>query len=220
MRRAELSILFLGKRGEPTCERAARYLSLHAPATQVHFGRRGDPFPPAEAVSRWDFIVSYLSPWIVPKGLLERAQQAAINFHTGPPEYPGIGCTNFALYEGATRYGVTCHRMEPAPDTGPIIRADYFPVHEQETVLSLTDRCYAHLARLFYEIADLLLTGEPLPVSDLKWARPPFRRAELEDLCRLRADMSPEEIQRRIRATTFPGYPSASFEPAEKEVAR
>ena len=207
--------LFLGKAGELTCERAAEYLSLHAP-TRVEMGQRGDLFPVPKGEGLWDYLISYLSPWIVPQWLLEKTWCAAVNFHPGPPEYPGIGCTNFALYEGATRYGVTCHSMERVPDTGSIIRAVYFPLYQEDTVLSLTHRCYAHLSSLFYEMADRMLSGASLPTSEQSWTRRPFRRAELDALCRLTPDMSSDEVKRRIRATTFPGYPSASQEPSLK----
>ena len=205
-------ILFLGKAGDEWCTRAAEYLKLLAPKAEISMGRRGDPFPPIDPTAEFDYVISYLCPWVVPEELLKRARYAAINFHPGPPEYPGIGCTNFALYEGALTYGVMCHHMERVPDTGPIIRTIRFPVYNTDTVLSLTHRCYAYIARLFYEIADLMLTGQPLPMSSERWTRRPFRRAELNALCRVTSDMTQEEIQRRVRATTFPGHASASPE--------
>lgn len=206
------TVLFLGKAGDEWCARAAEYLTLHSVRTDVHVGKRGDPFPHIDPDATFDYLISYLSPWIVPPALLQRARCAAINFHPGPPEYPGIGCTNFAMYEGATTYGVTCHYMDPQVDTGLIIRVIRFPLHSTDTVLSLTYRCYAYLARLFYEIVDLLVAGQPFPKATEQWTRYPFQRAELNTLCRLTQEMSQEEIHRRIRATTFPGYPGASFE--------
>jgi methionyl-tRNA formyltransferase len=176
----------------------------------VYLGRRRTALPDA-GDGPWDAVVSYLSPWIVPAAWLARARVAAINFHPGPPEYPGIGCTNFALYDEASDYGVTCHHMAPAVDTGPIIRVVRFPLYPTDTVWSVTQRAYAHLVGLFYEAADRLLAGQALPRAGARWARQPFRRAELQALCRLTRDMSPHEIRRRIRATTFPGYPAAAF---------
>ncbi len=66
------------------------------------------------------YIISFVSPWIIPENLLNSAQKAAINFHPGPPDYPGTGCYNFALYEGTKKYGVTAHHMEKKVDTGNI----------------------------------------------------------------------------------------------------
>lgn len=204
-------MLLLGKASHELCARAAQFLTTHAPGTVVHLGRRGEARPAIPDDAEFDYLISYLSPWIVPTSWLARAKIAAINFHPGPPEYPGIGCTNFAIYEGAAVYGVTCHHMERVPDTGPIVRTVRFPVYHTDTALSLTQRCYAYLGRLFYEIADLIISGQPLPASSEGWTRRPFRRAELNALCRLAPDMSPDEVRRRVRATTFPGHPSASL---------
>jgi len=210
-----LSVLFLGKTGDELCGRAASYLTRHCARTTVCLGARGESFPTRPADEGYDVVISYLSPWIVPPSVLQRAKRAAVNFHPGPPEYPGIGCTNFALYEGAASYGVTCHHMTATADTGPIIRVMRFPVYDTDTVLSLTQRCYASIAVLCYEMVDRLLADQPLPVSNERWTRRPFRRSELDELCRLTPEMSQDEIQRRIRATTFPGYPAASLDDAD-----
>lgn len=209
-----LRVLLLGKAGDPLCANAADYMRQHGARTDVFLGRRGEAFPTVGAAG-FDYLISYLSPWVVPAALLERASVAAINFHPGPPEYPGIGCTNFALYEGATSYGVTCHHLAANVDTGPLIQVIRFPVYATDTVLSLTQRCYASIAVLYYEMVDRMLAGQPLPVSNERWTRRPFRRTELNALCRLTSGMTQDEIQRRIRATTFPGYPSAAFDDAD-----
>ena len=213
------TVLFLGKAGDELVARGAAHLAVHGLRADVHLGRRGEPFP-AVGDRSWDYLISYLSPWIVPAALLARARVAAINFHPGPPEYPGIGCTNFAIYEGADIYGASAHHMAEQVDAGPLIRVARFPVHETDTVWSLTQRAYAHLAVVFYDVADCLLADRPLPQSPERWTRRPFRRAELDALCRLTPDMSDEEIRRRVRATAFPSYPAASFEPAAEAAHR
>lgn len=207
-----IRVLFLGKQNDPLCHHAADYLTLHLPGSRIHFGTRNDPLPPfpEEPVS---LLISYLSPWIIPASWLERVQGPCLNFHPGSPDYPGIGCTNFALYEGATWYGATCHQMEPRVDTGAIVRQTRFLVHEGETVLSLTRRSYLALAGLFYQMMDDVLCGRPLPQSGTKWSRRPFTRADLQRLCQLTPEMDQAEVQRRIRATTYPGTPCASYEP-------
>jgi methionyl-tRNA formyltransferase len=204
-----MSLLFLGKAGDPYSERARDTLLRQIPDATVVLGRRGDPTPVAFSAWRGRYVVSYLSPWIVPADLLARAERAAINFHPGPPEYPGIGCTNFAVYEGATVYGVTCHHMAPRVDTGAIIAVRRFPVTPADDVYSITQRCYAQIATLFEEILPLLAADQPLPVGPEHWTRRPFTRRELNELCELRPEMDDGEIKRRIRAVTFPGAPGA-----------
>ncbi len=186
------------------------FVLRHFSKPEIHLARRGDPW--LDQIDQWqgDYIISYLSPFIIPKGVLDRANRAAINFHPGPPEYPGIGCTNFAIYNGETEFGVTCHHMAPRVDTGTIIEVRRFPLHPEDTVYSLTQRCYASILELFHEVITLILAGKPLPRSDEHWRRKPYRRHELDELCRITPDMPAEEVARRIRAVTFPGAPGAT----------
>ena len=78
--------------------------------------------------------MSYLI-WVVPEWLLRKAKIAAINFHPASPDYPGIGCRNFALYENAKEYGVTCHHMSATIDTGSIIEIKRFPIFPKKIML-------------------------------------------------------------------------------------
>jgi len=204
-------VLFFGKQNDPFCEKAADFVKSRFEQPLILIGRRGDPFPDVgtEAI---DIVISYLSPWIIPANVLKQAKTSAINFHPGPPEYPGIGCTNFAIYEDAKTFGVTCHHMEPAVDTGKVIATSRFPISKNDTVYALTQRCYQHIFDLFNQVMTVILEKKPLPVSSEHWTRKPFKRSELNDLCRLTKDMSPEEMARRIRAVTFPGMPGAYIE--------
>ena len=156
---SNVSILFLGKADDPYCARALAFCQEHS--TQVTFclGNWGDPLP--EKIHRWegDYIISYLSRWVIPADLLVRARKAAINFHPASPEYPGIGCNNFALYENASEYGVTCHHMAPKVDTGGIIAVSRFPILASDGVSELLQRTYETQIALFLEIAALIVEG-------------------------------------------------------------
>ena len=198
-----VSILFLGKQDDGHTLEALTFCKSNFDDVSAHLGRWGDPLP--DEARRWqgDYIVSYLSRWVVPAELLARARKAAINFHPASPEYPGIGCNNFALYEGATEYGVTCHHMAPRVDVGSIIAVRRFPIYPDDDVEALLSRTYDAQLALYYEIMGVIQSGEPLPQSNEQWTRKPFTRKEFNDLGRIRPDMSREEIARRIRATRF-----------------
>jgi methionyl-tRNA formyltransferase len=199
------SILFLGKQGDVHTEQARATCETFGTVTAC-LGEWGDPLPDAARDWSGDYVVSYLSRWVVPRRLLERAARAAINFHPASPEYPGIGCVNFALYESASEYGATCHHMEPRVDTGSIIAVKRFPVQADDSVATLLARTYAHQHELFQEIAGCLAAGEPLPRSREKWTRAPFTRRQFEALTRIRPDMDAAEVARRIRATSFGAF--------------
>jgi methionyl-tRNA formyltransferase len=203
MPKAQFSILFLGKEEDPYCAKALEFCQSSFEDVTACLGVWGDPLPKKAAEWGGDYIISYLSRWVVPASLLKQARKAAFNFHPASPEYPGIGCNNFALYENATAYGVTCHHMEAKVDTGAIIAVKRFPLYPSDDVASLLTRTYEHQLELFYEIVGGISSGQPLPSSDEKWTRKPFTREEFNELFIITPDMSEEEIAKRIRATTF-----------------
>ncbi|MEO8679074.1 MAG: formyltransferase family protein [Vicinamibacterales bacterium] len=206
-----MSILLITKPTE-ACREAQRFLRALAPDCVVLEGERTDAMP--DLLRKWsgDYLFSFVGPWIVPAAALTGTRQAAWNFHPGPPAYPGIGCYNFALYDEAAEYGVTCHEMAPAVDTGRIVRVVRFPVFPEDTVALLKERSMAYLLVLFYDVVGALLKGVPPGVSDERWTRQPYTRQQLDALCRLDHGMSAAEIRRRVRATTFPGAPGPYFE--------
>jgi methionyl-tRNA formyltransferase len=205
---AEFSVLFLSKKDNVFAERAAEFTRKHFKQSLVFAGSRKDPLPAEVLNWKGDLLISFISSWIIPSSLLNEASHAAINFHPGSPEYPGTGCTNFAFYNGATEYGVTCHHMKTVVDTGNIISVKRFPLKQEDTVYGVTQHCYQLIEEMFYEIMECILQGRPLPESAEEWKRKPFTRKQLDDLCEIKPGMSEEEIARRIRATTYK-YPWA-----------
>ena len=60
------SILFIGKKGNDYCEKAVEFIRLHFfEENIILLGNRGDKFP--EDIEWWkgDYIVSFLSPWVI-----------------------------------------------------------------------------------------------------------------------------------------------------------
>ncbi|MFC1521687.1 formyltransferase family protein [Elusimicrobiota bacterium] len=203
---AKRSFLVFAKR-KPGVDRSVSFLQEQCPNVQVVYGDPGDRFP--EQCLEWsgDFIVSYISPWIIPLEMLGKARIDTVNFHPGPPEYPGIGCTNFALYHGEEMFGVTAHRMEARVDTGDICEVLRFPICADDSAYSLTERCYLHIEQLFRSVISHIADVGHLPFCGEKWRRKPYKRAELNALCRITADMSSDEVKRRVRATAYPDMP-------------
>lgn len=169
-------------------------------------GNVGDPAPAALVELQPDWLLSFLSPWIVPAPILERSGNA-INFHPASREYPGIGCYNFALYEGAQQYGAVCHHMHAKVDTGDLIAETRFPLFPSDTVETLKLRTLVAMLSLFHDIVGIIASGQPLPRMQAGWSRKPFTRRQLNELTCVTPEMPTEEVARRIRATSYPGYP-------------
>jgi len=198
-----MKILFITKKGDLNAQIASEYLKqIHSSAVIV-FGDRKTPFPKEVLSWKGDYIFSYLSPWIIPNSLLERAEKGAINWHPGPPEYPGIGCTNFAIYNKESKFGITCHYMKKKVDTGDIIEVRRFSILKKDTVYSITQKCYTQILFSFYSIIEKITNNELIHLSDEKWKRKPYTRKELNNLCIIDNQMSLSEIENRIKATTY-----------------
>jgi methionyl-tRNA formyltransferase len=199
----DLRILFLRKKDNQYAQRAEDFVSKHFQQPLIFAGGRKDKLPDEILSWKGDMMISFISSWIYPASLLSNASVAAINFHPGSPEYPGTGCTNFAIYNGATEYGVTCHHMNAGVDSGKIIAVKRFPLKEADTVYNVTQHCYKLIEEIFYEIMNGILNGQPLPVTNEQWKRKPYTRKQLDELCTITPDMSEEEIAKRIKATTY-----------------
>ena len=198
-----MNILFLGKKNHGSADQAVEFCRQRSANVESYFARPGESIP--EGVRYWegDLLISYLSRWIIPDYVLAHAAVAALNFHDGPPEYPGIGSINWALYEGASEYGVTCHHMRAEPDTGPIVAVTRFPVFPDDTVARLLQRTHIYQLVQFYSVVGGLFAGSPLPVANTRWGGIRHRRADLNSLSRLTVEMQPDEIAARMRATTY-----------------
>jgi methionyl-tRNA formyltransferase len=198
-----MEILFITKKDDKNAQIASEYLMQIFPNSLIVFGRRGEKFPEDLGLWKGDYIFSYISPWIIPNSLLKRAEKGAINWHPGPPEYPGIGCTNFAIYNNEKHFGITCHYMLDKVDTGKIIEVKRFAVLENDTVFSITQKCYALIINSFYRILENISNDLALPETDENWKRKPFTRKELDELSEIKPDMSIDEIEKRIKATSY-----------------
>jgi methionyl-tRNA formyltransferase len=205
-----LPILFLSKT-DAWCGHARDLATaLFGARLEAHSGSVGDPLPAVTPRRRLAAILSFLSPWILPKSLIDQAE-LALNFHPGSRDYPGIGCYNFALYEGVAEYGVVCHHMDARVDTGAIVTEERFAVMPGESVETLKLRSMVVMLELFHRVATAIARGEPLPRAARTWSRKPFTRAELNALGEITPEMPEAEIRRRVHAMTYPGYPGAQL---------
>ena len=74
-------------------------------------------------------LVAFVTPVIVPgrASSIGSAMAATISI-PGPPHYPGWVPSHLAVYERATQYGATAHRMTARVDAGPIVDVGLFAV--------------------------------------------------------------------------------------------
>lgn len=198
-----MKVLLLGKKNNEYVKKAVKFCQNNFSELEVNIGKHGESLP--EDIGWWkgDYIISFLSYWIVPDYLLKRAKIAAINFHPASPDYPGTGCYNFALYDRASEYGAMCHHMQPEVDAGDIIAVKRFPIYQNDDIETLIERTYDNLIVLFYEVMSEILNGNELPASKECWKKKATTRKELNELATITPDMDKFEIEKRVIATTY-----------------
>jgi methionyl-tRNA formyltransferase len=144
-------------------------------------------------------LVAFVTPEIVPASVLAGLGYGAINFHPGPPSYPGWAPAHFALYHQATEFGATAHVMVEQVDAGPIIDVALFPIPAGISVLGLEGLAYAHLAHLFWRMSKSLVTDPELPPTrPIKWGATKYSRRAYRAICDIPLDISKHELDRRI----------------------
>ncbi len=189
------------------CKIAIEVLNQHFPdAVDVIEGKKGQPQPDQIGAQEYDLTISFLSPFIIPKRVLDNSK-LAVNFHPGNRHYPGAGCYNFALYQDATQYGVVCHHMEPTVDTGPIIIEENFPVLYDDTVETLQFRSYVALLGVLQKFLGDYLNGANFFAANISWYAKPYTKRQINNMQVIPPGQTEEEIARRARAFAYPGYP-------------
>lgn len=204
-----MKIALFVKKNKPTVDDVIEYSRKHFDSVKIYQGTTKDTFPTQALDESSDILISYLSSWIIPGSLLSKTKLWNINFHPGPPEYPGIGCFNFAIYNNERTYGVTSHLMCEKVDSGKIIGVKKFPLSKSDSVYTLSLKSYKHMLSLFFKVMDFILKKNKLPNCNETWKRRAYTRKGLEALCKIRPNMAKREIKRRIKATTYPDMPGA-----------
>lgn len=155
----------------------------------------------AAATGKVDYVFNFLSAVKVPEDILDSTNKLALNFHPAPPEYPGVGCASYALFDRAETYGVVAHRMEKTYDSGEILKVLRFPITPGDYCDTLFDRALNYTLLLFYEVCYELAQHGKLDPCGEEWARQPGTRKEFEEWMVIRFSDSEELAERKIRAT-------------------
>ena len=120
-------VIFFGRMNDSYSEKCLHHLrTIGFDVKPVWSKERGEKLPNEVMSYSCEYIICFRSYFIVPESILNSAKKACINFHPGPPEYPGSGGINFSLYNGDSKFGVTAHLMDEKVDNGSILDIHYF----------------------------------------------------------------------------------------------
>lgn len=183
-------------------EALVSHLSSAVPRLAVEWVQSLNALLQACAACAYDVrLIAYQTPVIVPVSLLDSLRFPAYNVHPGPPTFPGSAPDAFAVYEGATRYGVTVHEMAKTVDSGPIVAVSWFDVPPGIGRMALARMARKASFELFQQIAPKIVTAElPLTALPVTWSGQRRTSRDFASLCRLSGDVDACELQRRYRA--------------------
>jgi methionyl-tRNA formyltransferase len=144
-------------------------------------------------------LIGFVTDVVVPVRILNALGFGAYNFHPGPPQYPGWVPAHFAIYEKTEYFGATAHVMAERVDAGPIIGFKMFGIPANTSVVRLQEMAFVELARLFWALAPKLAAQrEPLAALPMKWTGIKSTRAMYRAMCEIPADISKQELERRL----------------------
>jgi phosphoribosylglycinamide formyltransferase 1 len=75
------------------------------------------------------------------------------------PAFPGLEAQRQALEQGVKTSGCTVHFVDESLDGGPVIAQRAVPIHETDTVESLSARILAEEHKLYAEVVSQVLSG-------------------------------------------------------------
>jgi phosphoribosylglycinamide formyltransferase-1 len=97
---------------------------------------------------------------LVSTTLLDAFPDAVLNIHPSLlPSFPGVNAQQQALEHGVKVTGATVHFVTSELDAGPIVLQAAVPVHDGDTIESLSERILAEEHRIYPAAVALVLAG-------------------------------------------------------------
>jgi len=152
-----------------------------------------------------DILFSYSHSIVLNKRILEKFK-LAVNVHAGPPSYPGRDIQHFAVYNGVTEYGATLHMMTEKVDSGEILDVEMFAVKEEINPIELHRLANDAAFKLISRNLPKIISGKKLVPIGIRWGEKKYTRKDFIEMCTISHSMSNEEIDKRIKIFTVPGY--------------
>jgi len=200
-----MHVALLTKSNKPFVKEIIKICKKKFNKLDIFITNKKNQIPKKLKKKRYDIVISYLSAWIIPNFILRKTRKFNINFHPGPPKYPGIGCFNFAIFNRDKFYGCTAHIMKKKIDSGKIIDLKKFKISKNETVKSLSFKTYKQMFCLFKKVIKKIENNN-INFKKIKWAKSIFKKTDLNELSTIRIKVKNREIDRFIRSTYYSGY--------------
>jgi methionyl-tRNA formyltransferase len=153
-----------------------------------------------------DYIFSFRSLLILPNSIIKNAKIAAVNFHPGPPEYRGVGCLNYSVFNNESHYGVTAHLMNHKIDSGKILKVLRYRISRKKNLDEILEQTHQKLFLLIILFINLIADNK-FDINKLiknnkeKWSKVIKLKSDLDKFYIINKKISKINLQKKLRAT-------------------
>ena len=166
-------------------------------------------------IETYDYLFSFLNPVFIKKNTRKKIKKTSINFHPGPPEYPGYGCYNFALLDTVSSYGCTAHEVSDKIDNGKIIDVRRFKFEYKKINLEkLIKMAHKNSLFQFKNIINQIINNNFFEIGkNEKWKKKKaYTRYEFEKARKINLNDSLVNILKKIKAFSYKNYETVYLE--------
>ena len=206
-------VLFMGRNGCPYSNKIKKLLKKNSKKFYYFESSRiGEKINKKYLKINYDYIFCFRSFYILKNNILKKVNNAAINFHPGPPEYIGTGCVNYALYKNSKFYGCTAHLINEKIDNGKIIDIKKFNISAKISVSEVLIKTYKAMTSLAISIIKNIkknpdfIKKKILKNKNIKWSNKIKTIKDLNDFYQINKNIKKNDFLNKIRATDTPKF--------------
>ena len=204
------NVLFIGRKNCKYSKNLGTFLKKKTKYLNVIYSNKKNIFLKNKT---YEFVFCFRSHIILKKKFIKKNQNSIINFHPGPPNYRGIGCINYALFDGVKSYGSTCHLIENEKiDSGKILNFAKFKIKKSdnlETVLNLTHKNMLTQAKKIIDFLSINKMNLKILIkknSHLKWSNKIKKINDLNKFYEINLRYNKKKLNKKIRATNTKNF--------------
>ena len=164
-------------------------------------------------INNFDYLFSFRSYQILKEYTLNKINNLAINFHPGSPEYRGIGCTNFAIYNNEKMYGATAHLIDDKIDHGQILDVEKFLIKKNYNLSDLLKKTHStqvkQCKRIISRMCDLNFNLKNYLLKypcEEKWSKKLYSKKNLDKFYEIDRKISKNDFYNKLRSTRIENH--------------
>lgn len=212
--KSKKKVLFLGRNNDSCTNKILKILKKNFFHVESIFSKKHYQKLPKKILNKkFDFVLSFRNYIILPNKFL-KLNKLSINIHPGPPNYRGIGCLNFAIYNNEKHYGTTCHFINEKIDAGKIIIYKKFTMPKKNSVSKLLNKTTQESFKIMKNLINIInkenyeydLLELVKKNSMIKWSNKIFKKRDLENLYKIKKNYNKKKINLIIKSTLYKNY--------------